>query len=104
MNDMRLDVACRRPEAAVQTCVSIGGDCSSQTNPRRASPGGADRQVCHIHDSPEQLGLGNSRVSHHQAVDVSSQMVPICQVALSASQQQKNEALLDEIMAVDGGG
>lgn len=85
-----------------QTCFGICCDGSSQTNSRRTSACGTDRQVCHIHNRPEHLGLGNTRVTHHEAIDVPSQMVPICQIALPASQQKQDETLLDEVVAING--
>ena len=68
----------------MRTCVCIMGDCSRQTDPRGSSPGGGHSEGRHIHHGAQQLRLCDTRVSHHEAVDVSTEMRPVRQVALSA--------------------
>lgn len=68
----------------MRTCVCIMGDGSRQTDPGGSPPGGGHSERRHIHDGAQQLRLCNARVSHHEAVDVPTEMRPVRQVALPA--------------------
>ena len=84
------------------TCFAIGRDGCSQTNTTAATARRGNRQRRRVQHEAQHLTLGGGWITHHEDVDIATNVCAICEVLLLATEEHEQDGALQVVVPKDG--
>jgi hypothetical protein len=83
------------------TSVLVSDDSSGKTDTGRTTTSGGDDQRCDVHDCTEKLRFSDTRVSDHEAIDVTTEMGTVRESAFTTTSKEQDKSFLNPVIAIN---